>query len=62
MTPGAKSRAFDGSIALPSMWVGGYADPSVLVRGIYSVVNVRVEQVDYEDGTSWRTWQDVSLR
>lgn len=47
-------RSFDGNVVLPSAWVNGSTSGTILVRGRRATSSVRVEEVDFADGTSWR--------
>lgn len=46
-------RTFEGTVILPVLWNGGSSDPQVLFNDEPSTVQVRVDEVDYADGTSW---------
>jgi hypothetical protein len=54
--PGSQNqlcRAFAGTIMLPSYWNGGSTEPHVFVDSRPSTLNVRVDEVDDADGSSW---------
>lgn len=46
-------RTFLGTVTLPSQWNGGGTDSHVLFAGQLSMLQVRVDQVDFVDGTTW---------
>ena len=46
-------RAFVGTVMLPSYWNGGSTEPQVLFDSRPATLNVRVDEVDYADGSSW---------
>lgn len=46
-------RTFEGTVILPVTWNGGSSDSQVLFNDEPSTVQVRVDEVDYADGTSW---------
>lgn len=46
-------RAFVGTVMLPSYWNGGSTEPQVFVDSRPATLNVRVDKVDYADGSSW---------
>jgi hypothetical protein len=48
-------RTFIGTLFLPSFWNGGNSDAQVTFKEQPSTLSVRVEEVEYEDGTLWRT-------
>ncbi|HEV3088162.1 MAG TPA: hypothetical protein VGX96_13145 [Candidatus Elarobacter sp.] len=46
-------RAFVGTVMLPSYWNGGSTEPQAFVDSRPATLTVRVDEVDYADGSSW---------
>lgn len=46
-------RMFEGNIVLPTLWNGGGNGATVLFQGKASTISVRIDRVDYADGSSW---------
>ena len=53
-TKAANCRDFNGNVALPVEWSGGNTSGTVYLDGRPSTISVRVDQVDFADGTSWQ--------
>jgi hypothetical protein len=41
------------TVMLPSYWNGGSTEPPVLFDSRPATLNVRLDEVDYADGSSW---------